>query len=217
MHKPLQFVPFPPLSTADKVADGLQAILMAAIQIQISSSLWIESAHLYTAASALFTVGIILDVVGASYALASASQLDANFVGAKSFIRGLSEEELEEISHLPLSPSAKKLARQITLHPVERRPSADGIAGDRLFRKTSLEKYSRSIEHNKTAAYLASATIALGFLSFLAGFLCFLQGTQPTAVLIAAYTVVGVLIFLRFLVIPLQDRLQSLVRRRTVP
>lgn len=156
-----------------------------------------------------FSVGILLDVIGAFYALTSAYQLDANLFSVKSFIRGLDDKELNEITKLRLSPFAKKIARQNSLHPAEKRMVTagedGGIIGDKLFRKTSLEKYSRSIQMHRSVGRLSSAAIALGFITFPMGFLCLLQDTQPLTVRIVAYTIVGILVIVRFLVIPLQS------------
>jgi hypothetical protein len=104
------------------------------------------------------------------------------------------------------------------MHPIESSMTEEdgGISGDKLFRKTSLERYSRSIQMNKTAGQLASATIALAFVTFPIGFLCQLEDTQPIAVRITAYTIVGILVFIRYLLIPLQDRIQSLIGRRLI-
>jgi len=187
---------------------SIAAVILAVIQSQaLAASSDLTDVKSSVATSAFFSVGILLDVIGALYALTSAYQLEANLFSVKSFIRGLDDKELDEITHLRLSPLAKKLARQNSLHPIEKRMVVEedgGISGDKLYRKTSLERYSRSIQMNRSAGHLASAAIALGFITFPIGFLCLLQGTQPLAVQISAYTVVGILLFVRFLVIPLQ-------------
>lgn len=174
-----------------------------------------NSTNLTIVANAFFSAGILLDIIGAFYAWTSAYHLDYDLYNVKSFIRGLDSKQLDEIAHLPLSPFAKKLARQNSMHPIERRSMTEedgGISGgDKLFRKTSLERHSRSIQRNKTAGQLASTTIALGFVTFPIGFLCQLQDTQHIAVRITAYTIVGILIFIRFLLIPLQDRIQNFI------
>jgi hypothetical protein len=187
--------------------------------LAVSTSGSTNYTRLNTATNGIFSAGILLDVIGAFYALTSAYNLDATLSSVKSFMRSLDDKELDEIAHLPLSSFAKKLARQSSLHPIGNRTGVEedgGLSGDKLFRDTSLERYSRSIQMNKSAGYLASAAIAFGFVTFPIGFLCWLQDTQPLEVRITAYTIVGILVFVRFLVIPLQDRIQGLIGRRTI-
>jgi hypothetical protein len=175
-----------------------------------------NSTDLAIVANAFFSAGVLLDIIGAFYAWTSSYYLDYDLYNVKSFIRGLDSKQLDEIAHLPLSSFAKKLARQNAMRPIERSSMTEedgGISGDKLFRKTSLERYSRSIQRNKTVGQLASTTIALGFVTFPIGFLCQLQDTQHIAVRITAYTIVGILIFIRFLVIPLQHRIQNFIGR----
>jgi len=144
--------------------------------------------------------------------------LDANVYNVNSLIQSLSDAELAEATRLPLSPLAKKLVKQHYSHRNDTVvPSEEHISDSdkALFRETHLEQLSRSIQRNSNAGRLGTAAIVLGFISLPAALLCLIQDTQPVAVRITAFTITGILIFLRFLAIPMQDRLQGLLGRRS--
>jgi hypothetical protein len=182
----------------------------------MSTSFQENQTKLIIATNALFLVGIFLNVIGAYYALVSSSALEANLYELKSTLDYLTDAQVAEASQLPLSPLARRIIKQrhsdrpaASEIPsvVAHEPSALRDHGP--FSETALERLSRSIQGNRNAGLLGGVTIALGIISCPAALLCLVQATQPVAVRVTVYTIVGILVFLRALLalaIPIQNR-----------
>jgi hypothetical protein len=187
--------------------DRRQAVFVGAIQTQaLTFSIDKNETNLQTATNVFFFVGILFNVVGAYYALMSASSLEADNLELESIFRGMTDAELADATRLPLSPLASRIVKHRYSHRtgIWDVPSAhdDGEPHptSQIFDNTPLERLCHSILANRHSGLLGVAVIALGFISCPIAFLCLVQDSQPLAVKIVTLTVIGILFSLRVVV-----------------
>jgi hypothetical protein len=183
-------------------------VFVGAIQTQgLTFSIDKNETHLQLATNIFFFVGILLNVVGAYYALMSSSSLEADIYELKSILRGMSEEELDHATQVHLSPLAGSIIRHrhsvLTGRwnmPPTQNSGSPSQSRSRMFDNIPLERLCHSISRNRNAGKLGIGAIFLGFISCPAAFLCLVQDTQPAAVKIVTLTIVGILFSLRILI-----------------
>ena len=157
-----------------------------------------NSTHLKVTTNNMFFISIFFSVIGAYYALITASALKANLNEVKSFLKSKTETELLNINTLPLSNVAGRFVRhhcvqrtpQVPLTPTVQSPGAeqDVLAG------TTFVNLCSSVEKNRFAGKISAIIIALAFATCLAAFLLLAYATQPRAVRVTTITVVVILL-----------------------
>ena len=175
-----------------------QAVFVGAIQAQgLAISITDHATPLEVATNNMFFIGILLNVVGAYYALITASSLEANLSQLKSFFQSKKDEDLVKITQTALSPLTRRIVdsycldRKVDLANAQSSPDRQQSPAD-----TTLQNLSLSIERDQMAGSLGIAVIFLGFATCLGAFLCLAVSTKRPAMWITTLVVVVMLLLL---------------------
>jgi hypothetical protein len=195
-----QAVRFSPIRSQRFTEPMEQAVFVGAIQTQgLASSMNDNSTHLKVATNNMFFISIFFSVIGAYYALITASSLETNLNEVRSLLGSKTEQELRDIHQLPLSNVAGRfVGHQCSQRtpPIVLLTQDAQSAGDQsgMLAGTTFGNLCSSVEKNKFAGQISAVIIALAFGTCLAAFLLLAYATQPLTVRITTIVVVGALL-----------------------
>jgi len=168
-------------------AQANAAVFLGAVQAQLLQT--DNSTRLKTATNTLFLVGILFNVIGAYYALTTASSLESDLHNIQAEL----EKWQTNSQHKPegLSTYGKDLAGASLIEAVTLPTDSKGDNN-----VISFERTCQSIRRSQSVGSLAYNAISLGFLACPAALLCLAFDQGPLAMKISAPAVVVILLII---------------------